>query len=266
MSFIDHEKGKMKRILLELCAALSGAEYEQLQDSDRARFEREKRTTVFRSICRESNSRILANQMLSFLRSTELFYQFKRTFAQQWAADCLFQYAFAIAERNPDQVVVFRNSGATRSCDAKILYNSQGLFDKTLLPFRMTQNLSTLIGFPLLSGQFIQTMTIIAEAITAEKELVDTILHLLLRDDLVAFYTKSLAKPDNKTQEMEKQLLERISKNVATAQYRLASCSPYLSKDKSKDDPIDKHVQQLLAIAQKDEQICMMPSTFVGWL
>ena len=259
----------------ELCKALSGSEFDALKDADRARLEREKRTEIFRHICRASSPQILTNQILSFLGSTELFYQFKRTFAQQWAADCLFQYVFAIAERNPDQVVFFRNSGTTRSCDARILYNSHGLFDKTLLPFRMTRNLSTLIGFPLLQGPFLHTMMTIADAIASERELMDTILHLLLRDDLIAFYTKSLAKPDVKTQEMEKQLLERISKNVSTAQARLASCAPNRSKETSStasksspssDDPIDKHVRQLLAVAQKDEQICMMPSTFLGWL
>lgn len=265
-SRVNFEGTLATRFSNELHEAFSVSGYGNLEEAQRTKIERETRLKLFRSICQSTSALILKNQMLHFLRSTELFFQFRRTFSKQWAMDCLFQYVFGIAERNPDQVIFFRNSGATAMYDARIFYNNQGFIDKTVVPFRMTRNLSELIGFPLQDGLFVPTMATASEAITSEKHLLDPILHLLLRDDLVAYYTKSVAKPDTKTQEMEKQLNDRISKNVSTVQARFASCSPNVVKHDSSDDSVYQHIHKLLSLAQKDEQICLMPSAFQGWL
>ena len=67
--------------------------------------------------------------------------------------------------------------------------------------------------------------------------------------------------------EMDKQLQERITKNTSEVQKRFALCSPDLSKNESSPDAaVDRHLRHLLSVAQDDDQICMMPSTFQGWL
>jgi hypothetical protein len=56
----------------------------------------------------------------------------------------------------------------------------------------------------------------ISSAIREHKDEFDPILGLLMRDDILAWYIKLLAKTDSKTQELERQLIKRVSKNVMT--------------------------------------------------
>jgi hypothetical protein len=74
-----------------------------------------------------------------------------------------------------------------------------------------------------------------------------------------------MAKSDNKTQEMERQLVDRVSQNVATVQSRFSECSPKLRKDK-KEGLVDQRVRELLDAAQSKDNICMMNGTFQGWV
>jgi len=247
--------------------ALSVKTYDKIDDAARSTDEKGSRLKIFRLISQDVSPSILSNQILSFLRSTELFYKFKRTFAEQFAGECLFQYAFAIAERHPDNVVFNRDTGSVIANEARILYCNQGYMEKTNLPFRLTKNLSALIGYPLLDGHFLHTMSLLSEAITDEKNFLEPIFNLLLRDDLVAFYTKSMAKSDSTTQEMDKQLKERIVKNTLEVQSRFVRCSPDLSsKSHVSDSPIDRHLRYLMEVAEGEEAISMMPSNFQGWL
>jgi phosphatidylinositol kinase/protein kinase (PI-3 family) len=62
-------------------------------------------------------------------------------------------------------------------------------------------------------------MSMAATAIKTSMEDIDSILRLLVRDDIVSWYTsKSMAKSDIKTQELENQLGDRVAKNVAVVQ------------------------------------------------
>jgi phosphatidylinositol kinase/protein kinase (PI-3 family) len=107
---------------------------------------------------------------------------------------------------------------------------------------------------------------IIAGAVREYKEEMDPIFLLLMRDDGVAFFTKSMAKSDAKTHEMEKQLADRVTKNVASLQGRFGECAPKKQDKSTKRDPVDKRVRELLDEASSPEKLCMMPGNYQAWL
>jgi len=135
------------------------------------------------------------------------------------------------------------------------------------LPFRLTDNLHNLIGFPLLDSHFIPAMAATAGAISENKQEIMPIFRLLSRDDLIAYYTRSMPKSDAKTQEMEKQLSDRIVKNVTIILGRIGECSPkHEMSEEEKDVPVDNKVRTLVKEARASENLCVMPSSFHAWL
>jgi len=212
---------------------------------------------------------MLTGYLQSSLEGPEPFFQFRRVFAQQWAANCLLQHVFSVAERTPHRVVFIKRDGRVLSPEFRVHYNTHGFIDRHPVPFRMTPNISTVIGFPLLDGRFLTSMAIIAGAVKGWKDEIDPIFRLLMRDDLVAFYTKSMAKSDTKTQEMERQLVDRVARNVSMLHARFAECAPCReskASDEKSEDPIDQRVRELLNEAQSAENICMLPGNYQGWI
>lgn len=142
-----------------------------------------------------------------------------------------------------------------------------GFIENQVLPFRLTSNLRTLIGLPLLEGRFIPAMCTIAGAMKENKADCEPILRLLMRDDIVAWYTsRSTAKNDVKTQELENQLSDRVMKNVVAIQGRLADCAPRRDGATALRTPVDKKVRELVDIATDPGKLCLMPTTFQAWL
>jgi len=126
-----------------------------------------------------------------------------------------------------------------------------------------------LIGFTLLNSRFISSLAITADAVYSCKEDMDPIFRLLVRDDLVAFYTKSIAKSDSKTVEMEKQLAGSTTRNVATLHARFAECAPTFNNKIEKEDekaPVDKRVRELMTRARNPENLALASGSFQGWL
>lgn len=228
------------------------------------------RLEVFRRIraTAADDSSVLQRRIQNDLGTPELVYSFRRTFAQQWAANCLLQYAFCVAERTPGRVVMVKSSmGGVLSPEFRISYNAQGYMESQQVPFRLTVNLSTLIGFPLLDGLFVPSMAKVAGAVREHKADLFYALRLLARDDLIAFYTRSMPKSDLKTQEMERQLADRVVKNAATILSRISECSPrHNPDDLTSVDPVDKRVRDLIEASRRDENLCQMSSSYQGWL
>ena len=133
----------------------------------------------------------------------------------------------------------------------------------------MTPNIEKLIGPILLQGSFVPALSSAALAVFAKKDEMDPILHLLLRDDIVSWYTsKSSPRTDAKTQELEKQLLDRVNKNTSLVQSRFRDCSPEEARnsDAGRVQPIDQKVRDLITAATSSEKLCMLPHGYQGWL
>lgn len=128
----------------------------------------------------------------------------------------------------------------------------------------MTPNIESLIGGGYLEGRFIKGIGMIASAISEHRDEFDPILRLLMRDDILAWYSKSQARIDSKTQDLERQLIDRVTKNVGTLQSRIAECSP--SEKMESKEPIDVRVQHLCDAAMDPDKLCMMPTNYHAWL
>ena len=132
----------------------------------------------------------------------------------------------------------------------------------------MTPNINTLVGVPLMNGRFITSFATVADSVKNCKEEMDPILRLLMRDDIVAWYCKSMAKSDSKLQELEKQLADRVSKNVSYLQTRFPECAPGKVKDttKTRSGYVDQKVRDLLAAASDPAKLSAMPTNYQAWL
>lgn len=119
-------------------------------------------------------------------------------------------------------------------------------------------------------------MVTVASALNHAHNDLEPALRLLLRDDIVAWYTsKSMSKPDAKTRDLEKQLMDRIMRNVMNIQTRIAECAPKATsgeeeenkkKEVLKKDPVDLKVKELVKEATDPRRLCMMPSNYQAWL
>ena len=231
--------------------------------------EQEIKKMVFKKISREMvESDILLRHVEGVFGSSERTYQFRRVFTKQLAVNGLIQHMFGVVDRTPSKFSWNMLNGQMLSPDFRLNYNNQGFLEGGSLPYRMTRNVQRLVGPLMLQGSFVPSMGSAAIAIRSYKEEVSSILCLLLRDDIVSWYTsKSSARSDVKTQELERQLLDRILKNVALVQSRLKECAPTIVDHQvSGDDPIDKRIRELLERATSAEKLSKMPITYQPWL
>lgn len=241
-----------------------------MSDEERSNVEKSVRREAYAMTllkCRDDN--MLSTHIFSVLQGPEPLYHFRRVFAQQWAVNCLLQYVLSTTERTPGRVVFLENDGRVLSPEFRTSYGNQGYMDKMLLPFRLTPNLDNLIGPLVMEARFIPTMAIAASAVHDNRDDMEPIWRLLMRDDLVAFYTKAMAKSDQKTVDMEKQLIERITRNVAVLNARFAECVPSSKPDvysEQNDAPIDKRIRELVETARSPDNLCMMPGNYQAWL
>jgi transformation/transcription domain-associated protein len=234
-------------------------------EAERAEAEREVRLEVYRDICSTKvEKRMLLRYLLKAFKDQEGFYLFRRAFSVQLAANSLLQYVFSVAERTPQRVVIQQSNGRVMSPDFRVSYSNQGFIEGHAVPYRLTPNIETVLGEHYLQGEFVQVMTMIAGAVKDHRDEFDPILRLLMRDDILAWYSKSMAKTDSKTQELERQLIERVAKNVHTLQSRISECSP--SNKPSDTKPPDARTKALLISATDPAKLCMMPASYHPWL
>ncbi len=148
-----------------------------------------------------------------------------------------------------------------------------GLLEKQDLPFRMTRCLTEFIGPFLLEGVFVPSFASASSAMHSKRRVLESILHLLLRDDAMAWYiSKSSGRIDSKMQEVDRHLSARVLNNVRFVQDRFEECSPRVVEDAAEEaiepnvEPIDIKVRDLVETATSEEKLSMMPATYHAWL
>jgi transformation/transcription domain-associated protein len=230
--------------------------------------EQKKLLEVFRKIKTTVKKTMLLEYMTDLCDSPELLFQFRRVFAQQWATNCLLQYAFSVSDRTPTKVVMDVSTGRVLAPEFRISYNHQGCFETAHVPFRLTDNLARFLGQTMVDGKFVKAFATASEAAHSCRHTTDSVYRLLIRDDLVSYLTKGSAKTDVKTVEIENQLMPSVGRNVATLHGRFAECAPsYQQKNAESDDNVvDQSVRDLVTSAELDENRCMMPANFQGWI
>ncbi len=141
------------------------------------------------------------------------------------------------------------------------------------MPFRLTRSLVEFIGPFLLEGVFIPAFASISSAMNAKRSTLEPVLHLLLRDDILAWYiSKSEARNDQKMQKLEIQLSDRIWRNVSFAQRQFEECSVRRVENATEEvvsnnpDPIDIKVRNLVDVATDSKNLSLMSPTYQAWL
>ena len=137
----------------------------------------------------------------------------------------------------------------------------------------MTRSITEFIGPFMLEGVLIPSFAITSSALHSQKRILKPILHWLMRDDVMSWYTsKSSAKNDQKLQEVEGQLSDQIWKNVRFVQECFKECSPREVEDAAAEamsenpDPIDARVRSLIDAATSAEKLSLMPVEYHPWL
>ena len=141
------------------------------------------------------------------------------------------------------------------------------------MPFRMTRNMTEFIGPFLLEGVLVPSFAITSSALHSQRSVLRPILHLLMRDDVMAWYiSKSSAKNDQKMQDIERQLFDQMWKNVQFVQDCLEECCPREILNAGAEavqpnpDPIDAKVRSLIDVATSAEKLSLMPAAYHPWL
>ena len=112
---VSNYNEEVRKCLSELSSDLEGEEHEKALQA--------KRLEVYEKVkAGEADAQdILARQLYLALEGAESFFYFRRTFAQQWAIDCLLQYVFAVSERIPGRVVLIQNNGRVLSPNSRVV-------------------------------------------------------------------------------------------------------------------------------------------------
>jgi hypothetical protein len=257
----------------EIVNELEAKNFRELEGDEKAKLEVAVKLKAYSRICSTMvDSSVLLDFIRSSLGDSESVFHYRRSFAGQLAISSMLQHAFCVAERTPSRVVFNERTGQVFAPDFRFSYNNQGFLDEQRVPFRLTRNLRTLIGPIFEAGRFVPAMATFAAAVKNHLEDIDPILKLLMRDDIIAWYTsKSMAKSDSKTQELEKQLHDRVLKNVSQVQIRMVECSHRrppkdLTPENLPTDPVDKKVRSLLEEATNQEKLCQMLPNYQSWL
>ena len=141
------------------------------------------------------------------------------------------------------------------------------------MPFRMTRSITEFIGPFMLEGVLVPSFAITSSALHLQQSTLKPILHLLMRDDILSWYTsKSSAKNDQKLQEVERQLSDQIWKNVRFVQDCFEECSMRAVENATAEavspnpDPVDVKVRSLIDAATSAERLSLMPAAYHPWL
>ena len=234
--------------------------------------EKNARLEVYTEICQQHmSSNHLSKFMMQIISSTESLCQFRKEFTSQLAANSVLQYVFAVVERTPSRFVLCHKTGQILAYDFRSYYN-HGLLENQPVPFRMTRNISEFIGPFLMDGVFVPSFVSICGAMSSRRNVLEPMLHLLLRDDVISWYTsKTSAANDKKIQDIELQLSDRVWKNVRFVQQRFDSCAPECVENvaeaiEDNAPPIDMKVRALVDAACSADNLSSMPTSYQAWL
>eukprot|EP00611_Tribonema_gayanum_P023716 TRINITY_DN5051_c0_g1_i1.p1 TRINITY_DN5051_c0_g1~~TRINITY_DN5051_c0_g1_i1.p1 ORF type:complete len:1274 (+),score=406.51 TRINITY_DN5051_c0_g1_i1:441-3824(+) len=215
---------------------------------------------------------ILARFVHHTLRDGEAVWAFKRTFAQQLGVGSLLAYTFACNDRIPHKFVFDRATGRVIPYDFRPGYTQHGMLDPVEeVPFRLTRNVTALLAPFLVDGVLTTAVATAAQGLIAQREALHSYLSLMLRDDMVSWHgskSQTLRK-EEEVRAIERQLSERMNKNVAKLLDRLEGLCPR----EGLRDPntgaavaVDKRAHDLVEAAQNEGKLCFMPPTWMPWV
>lgn len=259
---------------------------------------RRERLAVFQEVTRPGG--LVSKHILTqFVHSTlggepEAIWSWKHTFAQQLAVSSLFCFALSCGERTPGRLIFHKLNATIQSADLRPGYGIRGYLESNEeVPFRLSPNLMAVFSPFLVDGVFVPTMAAVAQAMTQKREFIQPFLHLMLKDDILAWNMSKATMPreamlDQK--KMESVLADRVNRNVLKVLERLVVCAPALPSEKhpfvsplqhgagtggmssgmatigAGGEMIDARATLLVERAAKHEYVAQMAPTWHPWL
>jgi transformation/transcription domain-associated protein len=188
-----------------------------------------KRRMVYDLMSRDVVSdRILSAYFARSLHAADQWLHFRRELAGQVALASFLSFIMSIGDRGLHKLQISRSSARVQQLEFCPTYNDQYFaFNTDTVPFRMTRNMTELLGPALLDGVFAAGMTGAAACVARNQEVVKNFFCLFMRDDLVSFHaTRLVFQSDPDCQRLELQLRDRISANVRQILKRAQNLMP----------------------------------------
>ncbi len=217
-------------------------------------------------------SDLLYEFVVGLMDDAEAIWAFKRTFAQQLGVSSLLCYALAGVERFPHRIMFDCKTAHVISYELCPGYTAQGYMEPTeAVPFRLTRNLTKLLAPFHVDGVMVPAIVSLAQSLMDKVEVFRPYLSLVLRDDLLSYYSsKNKSGPPSELEQrtLEKQLSDRISKNVTNLLRRIESVTPKLDDRNSSGQliPCDSKVYALIDAASCEGNLVRMTPTWHPWL
>lgn len=263
---------------VEIDPKLPPQQQQQLQARQNARIDdcvKKEKVAVYKELCTSVvGDDLLARYIQTTLGDSSAIWNFQTNFASQLGITSLLCYAFTCGDRTPHKIVFHRDTARVFASEFRPGYTSRGFLELGEdVPFRFTRNMERALSPLIVEGYLATGMAVLAQAMTNKKEVLQPYLSLMLRDDILSWHaSKTSIKTEAEQRAIEKQLGDRVNKNVAKVMDRLESCAPtppsqsHTSAQSHKHPAVDQKVYELIEEAKQERKVDQMNPIWMPWL
>jgi transformation/transcription domain-associated protein len=226
---------------------------------------------AFAEVCGMVGKDAMKRHMMNLLDGPEALFSFKKMLSGQLAGSSIMQYMFCCVDRSLDGFVFGGGDGQVLNTHFKPGYNNSGLLEREETPviepaFRLTRNVSEMMGDMMIEGSFVPCMGSIANSIVGKKALMEPLLALVLRDDLMSWHRSKTSgnKSDAESRVLEAQLAERSRRNVTLVMNRVTACSVSTAGE-ADGIAVDAQLKALVDSCRDDKKLAWAPVSFAAW-
>eukprot|EP01102_Stenamoeba_stenopodia_P009572 TRINITY_DN2839_c0_g1_i2.p1 TRINITY_DN2839_c0_g1~~TRINITY_DN2839_c0_g1_i2.p1 ORF type:complete len:406 (+),score=107.21 TRINITY_DN2839_c0_g1_i2:627-1844(+) len=193
-------------------------------------------------------------------------FTFKKNFTTQYAVSSFIGYIMGIGNRSTQTVYFSQSTGDVLQIDFFPVFNYSGIIEnKEQVAFRLTPNICTFMNPIGLDGVFNTVITTSALCLNEAKTQLPSYLHLLLRDELIAWCTQQ-ETPLPAVQ--AKDIKDKTATNTTAILQKIQNVAPPLTPSDNKKAPavpINKKVSDLILAATSPTNLCQMDPTWHPW-
>jgi len=226
---------------------------------------------AYKRVCNEIvRDDCLLRHITATLDGPEALFSFKKTWSVQLGAESCLSFAFSCVNRSPSSFVFNVGNGKINST-FKPNYSTSGLLEtKSIgMPFRLSRNMTKMLGDLMVRGSFVPAIGSISDSIVERKEVMEAMLGLILRDDIVSWHiSKSGGKTDAETKKLEDQLEGRINSNVDSVMERFKQMSVIgreTGEEEGAENVVDSGIHKLVRRATDEIELSKCSKELHAW-
>jgi transformation/transcription domain-associated protein len=206
---------------------------------------------------------ILSNFIFKSILGFDELYAFKKEFAAQTAMNGYLSYILKIAERAPYRLMFSTQTGKIKWADFYPVYGDNYTVEcNEAVPFRLTRNITQLLGPHLVEGVMSGVMSAVNACFTTNQDILKNYLYLFTRDDILSWHNnKSPIISDVAQRHCEAALKDKVSLHVNAIQKRIQnmtvqqpSANPVIANPPSANLPSSGSASNAGSSAQSQQQ------------